>query len=149
MNAMLYNKLNQYKAVNSAGMAAQVESANPHLLISMLMKSALDRVALGIGHMERGEIAFKGENISMAISIIEGLRSSLDHQEGGEIAANLERLYEYMGRQLLTANVENDPQKLKEVRNLLSDIKQGWDAIAPQKDKPSGDARPNSVTQSA
>ena len=44
MNAMPYNKLNQYKAVNSAGMAAQVESANPHLLISMLMKSALERM---------------------------------------------------------------------------------------------------------
>ena len=102
-----------------------------------------------MGHMERGEIAFKGENISLAISIIEGLRSNVDHKKGGEIAANLERLYEYMGRQLLAANVENDPQKLKEVRSLLSEIKQGWDAIAPQKDKPSGDARPNSFTQSA
>ncbi len=148
MNAMHYNKLNQYKAVNSAGMAAQVESANPHLLISMLMKSALDRVVLGMGHMERGEVAFKGENISMAISIIESLRNSLDYKKGGEIAANLERLYEYMGRQLLTANVDNDPQKLKVVRNLLSEIKQGWDTIAPRKDKPSGDARPNSFTQS-
>ncbi|MCF6323192.1 MAG: flagellar export chaperone FliS [Gammaproteobacteria bacterium] len=106
-----------------------VESATPHRLIQMLMEGALDKIAAAKFNMEQNEIAKKGENISVAISIIDGLRVSLDKPTGGEIAQNLDDLYEYMGHNLLQANLKNDVNLLDEVSKLLNKIKGAWDAI--------------------
>ncbi|HHH42951.1 MAG TPA: flagellar export chaperone FliS [Gammaproteobacteria bacterium] len=109
-----------------------MESASPHRLIQMLLEGALDKIAAARGHMERGEIQPKGEQVGSAISIIEGLKSSLDKDRGGEIARNLEDLYIYMERRLIEANRDNDTSLLDEVSDLLRQIKEAWDAIADQ-----------------
>ncbi len=121
------NALNQYSqnAVETA-----IESASPHRLIQMLLEGALGKIAAAKGFMERGEIRDKGQQIGSAISILEGLKSSLDHEKGGEIARNLEDLYIYMARRLVEANRDNDPAILDEVSDLLREIKEAWDAIA-------------------
>ncbi len=109
---------------------ADVAAATPHRLIQMLLEGALEKIAVAKGHMERNEIADKGKAISWAIDILEGLRTSLDQEAGGELAANLDALYEYMSVQLVEANISNDPAKLDEVSGLLKQIKSAWDAIA-------------------
>lgn len=96
----------------------------------MLLEGALEKIAVAKGHMERKEIAEKGRAISWAIDILEGLRISLDQEAGGELAANLDALYEYMGVQLVEANISNSVEKLDEVSRLLKQIKSAWDAIA-------------------
>lgn len=121
--------LQQYRQVNTQ---ARVESASPHRLIQMLMQGALDRIATARGAMERGEIAAKGEQISWAISIVGGLRSSLDLEAGGELAGNLHDLYDYMERQLLQANIRNEISLLDEVSGLLREIKSAWDEVGDQ-----------------
>jgi len=118
--------LSQYRKV---GVHAGIADASPHRLIQMLLEGALDKIHAAKGHMERGEIAAKGKHIGWAVSIIDGLRASLDHSGGGELAANLDALYDYMNRRLLNANLHNDVAVLEEVGRLLLEIKQGWDAI--------------------
>lgn len=123
------NALDQY---SKNAVRTGVESASPHRLIQMLMEGALDKIAAAKGHMERGEIQFKGAQIGGAISILEGLKSSLDKDKGGEIAQNLEDLYIYMERRLIESNRANDTSLLDEVSDLLKQIKEAWDAIADQ-----------------
>ncbi|HEX8776573.1 MAG TPA: flagellar export chaperone FliS [Rhodanobacter sp.] len=118
--------IHQYSRVRTHG---GVESANPHQLTAMLLDGALGRIASARGHMERGEIAAKGESISRSMDIIEGLRGSLDLARGGELAGRLESLYQYMNRRLLEANARDDLAALDEVAGLLRPIKQAWDAI--------------------
>jgi len=130
--------MNQFKAGGvvkgyaQAGLEAVVEEATPHRLIQMMMEGALGKIAAAKGFMERGSIAEKGAHISWAVSIIDGLRVSLDKSEpGAEIAQNLEDLYVYMIRRLTEANLENKTAYLDEVAELLGQIKSAWDAIAP------------------
>ncbi len=106
-----------------------VAGASPHRLVTMLMEGALEKILTAKGFMAAGNIAKKGEQISWAISIIDGLRSCLDIEVGGEFAQNLSSLYDYMERRLLQANLENSSEILDEVGQLLIEIKLGWDAI--------------------
>jgi flagellar protein FliS len=99
-------------------------------LIELMMEGALDRIAKAQGAMQRGEVASKGENVSKAINLIEGLRASLDHNQGAPIAGNLDALYEYMARRLLEANLRNDAALFIEVAGLLRGIHEAWHAIA-------------------
>ena len=125
MNAMA--ALRQYQTVNTQ---AQVSDASPHRLIQMLMEGGLSRIAQAKGAMQHGQQAAKGELISKAIGIIGGLRAGLDPEQGGEIAVNLDRLYEYMTARLIEANIGNDVAILDEVSSLLRNVKSGWDAIS-------------------
>ncbi len=119
--------LNEY---SQNALQSGIESASPHRLIQMLMEGALDKIASAKGHMSRQEIQPKGQQIGCAISIIEGLKQSLDKDKGGEIAQNLEDLYIYMERRLIEASRENDTTALDEVSALLREVKGAWDAIA-------------------
>ncbi len=116
---------NYSKVANESG----VLNATPYRIIQMLMAGALDRISAAKGLIARGDITAKGKQISDVISIINGLRRSLDHKAGGEIAANLDALYDYMVRQLMHAGVNNDVEVLDEVARLLNTIKNGWDNI--------------------
>jgi len=118
--------LRQYSRV---GVTSALEDVSPHRLVQMLLDGAIARVVAGQGYMMRQDTARKGESISLAIAIIEGLRGCLDFEGGGEIAANLEALYDYMVRRLFDANCNDDPQLLEEVRGLLKEIKEAWEGI--------------------
>lgn len=124
MNAMA--ALRQYQTVNTQ---SQVGDASPHRLIQLLMEGGMSRLAQARGAMQHGQVAIKGELIGKAIGIIGGLREGLDLQKGGEVAANLDRLYEYMVSRLVEANRSNDAAMLDEVAGLLRNVKSGWDAI--------------------
>ena len=124
MNAMAATR--QYQTVN---VNAQVTTASPQRLIQMLMEGGLTRLAQARGAMERGQTALKGELIGKSIAIIGGLREGLNLEAGGEIAANLDNLYQYMSRRLSEANITNDTAILEEVAGLLREVKSGWDAV--------------------
>lgn len=121
--AQQYAKLNRSTAV---------ENANPHQLIQMLYQGALDSLQMTLGHMERRDFEAKGKSIGRALTIIGGLQGMLNHEKGGEIARNLDSLYDYMSVRLFEASKENNPSKVNEVIKLLREIKTGWDGIAEE-----------------
>jgi flagellar protein FliS len=126
MNYGRNSPMNQYRTVDAYGAA----SAGDRLqLIARMMQGALDRIATAKGHMQRGEQAPKGEALGRAVRMIDGLRSCLDHERGGEVAANLAALYEYMTRRLTEANLRNDQRPLDEVADLLDEIRSGWEQM--------------------
>ena len=121
------------KAYANVGIETGVASASPHKLIIMLFEGAMSAISLATTMMKSGDIEGKGKAISKAISIIDdGLRASLNKQEGGEIAINLDSLYEYMSHRLLEANIKNKPEILEEVHTLLAEVKGAWEEIGKQ-----------------
>ena len=125
-NALNMNALAKYTKVN---VQTGVDDASPHRLIQMLMEGALTRISVAKVSIKQGNTINKGENIVKAISIIGGLRDSLDHEVGGQLATNLDNLYEYMTQKLMEANVNNDESALSETHALLTEIKTAWDEI--------------------
>ncbi len=100
--------------------------------LSVFHNGAVAAVNIAKFEMESGEIAKKGASISKAIDIItNGLRGSLDMNEGGELAERLAALYEYMAQRLLFANLKNSTAALDEVLELLNSLRSAWEQINP------------------
>lgn len=118
--------ISEYARVNRQSL---VNEASPHQLIAMLISGAIERLTFAKGCMDRNETATKAEMIGKAMDILNGLQTSLDMENGGEISANLDQLYDYMLRRLLMANAQNDVSAVDEVITLLLQIKTGWDQI--------------------
>ncbi|MCK4707126.1 MAG: flagellar export chaperone FliS [Gammaproteobacteria bacterium] len=124
---------NSVKAYQQTDTYSSVIYADPHSLITRMFDGAVKRIAQAKGSIERNDIANKGLLIGKAIDIIAGLDACLDQDKGGELAANLSGLYEYMNLRLAEANINNDQDKLNEVIRLLLQIKSAWVQIAPEK----------------
>jgi flagellar protein FliS len=124
------SKLAAYRSTSAhAGVAA----ADPHRLVVMLMDGALERIATARGLMSNGAgVADKVQLLQRAVAIIDELRSSLNLKAGGELAHNLDALYEYMCMRLVQANSSNRPEWLDEVSRLLNEIRSAWLALPAQ-----------------
>lgn len=120
------NGLQAYQRVNTQ---TSITDADPHRLIQLLYNGALERINMAKARMQAKDYEGKGKLITKAIEIVGGLRSFLDFEKGGDLAARLEGLYDYMERTLFEANAKNDMAKLDEVADLLRFIKDGWDGI--------------------
>jgi len=134
------NGLQAYQRVNTQ---TSITDADPHKLIQLLYNGALERINMAKARMQAMDYEGKGKLISKAIEIIGGLRGFLDFEKGGDLAARLEGLYDYMERTLFQANAKNDVAKLDEVADLLRAIKEGWDGI--REDVVSGQSRQAAV----
>ncbi len=118
--------LSSYRDVTAYG---ALTDASAHEVIAQMYRTVLTRIAEAKGSIERGETGKKGEQIGKALAIVEGLLMSLDGEQGGEIAENLTRLYDYMARGLVKANLEDDAATLDEISHLIRELKDGWEAI--------------------
>jgi len=123
-------------AYANVGLETGVASASPLKLIIMLYDGALAALLGAKANMAAGNIAAKGSAISKAITIIDnGLRASLDKSAGGEIADNLDALYDYMSRRLLQANLKNDVAIVEEIHGLLADLRGAWVSIGDKNEQ--------------
>jgi flagellar protein FliS len=124
MNAMHLRYVNEYRRV---GLETGVSAANPHRMVEMLYDGAIRYLREAGRHMQKRDVAAKGEAISRAIAIIEqGLSGALDRERGGTLAERLFALYDYMTRRLLMANMRNDAAALAEVESLLVELRDAW-----------------------
>jgi flagellar protein FliS len=123
----------QYSAVRNQ---SQVADASPARLVQIMFEHILTQLTVAQGCMGRikgnlplVDVVTKGKAIGKAVRLIGQLDATLDMEKGGQIAANLRNLYLYMLARLTTANVNNDPDIVAEVANLIRNIKTGWDQI--------------------
>lgn len=126
ITTMTRNNVNKYAAVQTETV---LENATPHKLIQMLMSGFLMRVNAAKGAIDRGDFDEKGTQISKAMAIVGGLIDGIDTEHGGEIAENLNSLYDYINARLFQASSENSIQLLDEVSGLMRELKEAWDAI--------------------
>ena len=98
-------------------------------VIVLLYEGAIKFLRQAIEAIRAEDWSAKGVYINKAAAIIDELDNSLDMDAGGEIAANLRKLYGFMRRRLSHANAQRDPAPLEEVIQLLDELNEGWRAV--------------------
>jgi flagellar protein FliS len=123
----------QYRAVRSHGLVAD---ASPTRLVQIVFEHVLAHLATAQGcvarikdNMPLDDVMAKCAAIGKATRLIGHLNATLDMERGGQVAAQLRSLYEYILVRLTAANAHNDPKILAEATQLVRDIKTGWDGI--------------------
>ena len=106
-----------------------VSGADSVQLIQMLFDGLIESLSTARGHMERGAISEKSKALARAGRIVVGLQGALDFEKGGDIARNLNDLYSYITRRLFHVNANNDLEALKEVHNLMNEIRTAWQQV--------------------
>ncbi|MCL6622112.1 MAG: flagellar export chaperone FliS [Syntrophobacterales bacterium] len=120
------------QVVHQQYLATQVTTADRLQLVVMLYEGALGFLRQAREHMEVKDAPAKGRCLGRALDIIAELNASLNFQEGGELAANLSRLYHFMTQHLTRANLTWNVQAVEEVMAMLTDLKQAWEQICRQ-----------------
>jgi len=111
---------------------AQVETATPAQLLVMLYDGAIRFLSIAREKMESRDLESRHTNLIKAQKIIAELLSSLDMKRGGEVAANLQRVYTFMLQQLVEANINDKVAPIDEVLGMLRELRESWADVAQQ-----------------
>ncbi|BHH83407.1 flagellar export chaperone FliS [Desulforhopalus sp. 52FAK] len=104
----------------------QVSTASPEQILLMLYDGAIRFTRRAIAGIEENNSEMKISGISKAMAIITEFSNSLNREVGGQIADDLDALYDFMIRELTAANIKDDLDKLQAVEKLLVDLRQTW-----------------------
>ena len=116
---------NPYAAYSEASMVG----ASPLQLVTRSYEGAIRAVQQAQECFASGDIMGRSKAITKAVSILTELMISLNHEKGGEISANLKRLYSYMQQRLLMAHTQKKVEPLVEVVGLLSSLLEAWKVV--------------------
>ncbi|MFO1076856.1 MAG: flagellar export chaperone FliS [Planctomycetota bacterium] len=111
-----------------------VLTASPEKIVKMLYDGAiknLEKCRIGLEDPRTARSPEVGQNLGRAIGIIGELRASLDHAAGGNVARDLDRLYEYGLDQLSQANATRTAAGVTNTLKVMRTLKEGWDGIIP------------------
>jgi flagellar protein FliS len=109
-------------------------TASPEKLVKLLYDGAikhLEKSRIGLSDSKTARSGEVGLALSRTMGILGELRASLDHAAGGDIARNLDRLYEYALDQLSQANLTRTVDGVTNTLQVMRTLKEGWDGIIP------------------
>jgi flagellar secretion chaperone FliS len=109
---------------------SRIEGASPHQLVAILydeLLKALDAFAVAMG---KADFTQRGERQARVLRLLSGLETSLDFDQGGDIAVGLARVYREARRLVMAAARDNDPAKVAQARDMLGEIAGAWAEIA-------------------
>lgn len=115
---------------------AEVSTSDRVRIVGLLYDGAINFIKIAEKKIQDNDIAGKGLFIVKATAIITELSNSLDSEKGGEIAANLHKLYDFVVDRLISANMNNDIKSLHEAVNVIEILRSGWKELEAASARP-------------
>lgn len=110
------------------------QDLTPYEAVQILLDGALEYTSAAIVAQQQNNPAGRGEAVDTTLTIIGLLQDSLDRESGGELAQNLDALYDYMIRRLAHVALDKTSGTLEEIQSLVVEIRDAWAEIDPAKE---------------
>jgi flagellar protein FliS len=123
------NGIDAYRQTN-------VTTADPKRLVLMCYEGAIGSLKTARENYISGEYEAKAETVQKAQNIISELALALDFEKGGEVARNLEALYNYILRRITEGDVKGDVKAFDEVILMLGELESAWKEISRAPEDP-------------
>jgi flagellar protein FliS len=107
---------------------ATMTASQPQLIV-MLHDGARRFLKQAATAMAAHDVETAHNKLRRAERIIAHLRSSLDFEQGGEIATNLDAVYSFSLRHLNSARINQDPAMVEQVSDLIGTLRGAWNEV--------------------
>ncbi|SEK21635.1 flagellar protein FliS [Carnobacterium iners] len=115
-----------YRNVPNVYKQNQILNATPKKLVIMLYEGAIKNLKLAELSAADKKIEATSNALIKAQEIIQELIVTLDFKNGGEVAENLNQLYDYFITELIKSNRSKDPESMKKIRESLEELRDTW-----------------------
>ena len=107
-------------------------NTSPLQLVVMCYDGMLRFMGKAQDAIEKGDIENKVKFVNKTIAIVDELQNSLDFVRGGEVARNLDRVYDYFNHELMKVGIKNDVKVLEHLCKLTRELREAWAKIAQE-----------------
>ncbi len=118
----------------------QIMTASPAMLVFMLYDKAINSLGEAIAAIENDDIDTRCRTNRRAMDIVSHMQSTLNMELGGEVSANLDRMFAHILERLPEVDLNNDPQPAHEVIGLLEPLRASWQELVNRGDEPAKEA---------
>lgn len=122
--------------VAAAYRQTEVQSRTPLELVVMLYDGGLKFLHQAREAITRGDIAARRDASARALAIVSELQNTLNLEQGGDVARQLDELYVYVNGRILQAAIDNSVGPIDDASRVLSMLRESWAAIAVPTDQP-------------
>ena len=122
-----------YSRATDQYLAQKVMGASPEQLVAMLLEAGQRYLLKTVQAMGRRDCPGQAQATDRVFAILQELTLRLNREEGGELATNLLRTYEWWGRELMQANMKRQPERLDRISEQMGDLKQTWEQLHQMK----------------
>jgi flagellar protein FliS len=134
MNSSVQRALESYSVIQSSTPPVGKKNHTQKELVQLLFDGLTDRISMARACLKTEDRAKRAELVTKAQMILMGLRNTLDFEKGGELARNLDKLYDYCSRRISKAHATEDDMIFAEVFELMSGIRDAWAEIPTKYD---------------
>lgn len=113
--------------VQSNYQATQISTATKEQLLLITYDIGIRSCQTAEGALEEKDYELAHKELVRAQNVIRELMVTLNIERGGDIADNLMRLYDFMHRYLVQANIDKDAGKVAIVTGMLKELRQTWE----------------------
>jgi len=121
-----------YKGSNTYQEIA-MQTSSPTKLVVMLYEGTILFLQQSISAIQSNDLDRKRQAVDRAVAVIQHLQSTLDMNRGGEVAAELDKLYSYIHSKILEGSTQLQIAPLEEAIKLLTVLLSGWEEAAKGK----------------
>lgn len=107
-----------------------IMTAEPKKLVLMCYEGAISSLRRAKEKYEAQEYEAKARAVQKFQDIVNELLCALNFEQGGEIATNLQSIYDYAIRRVLQADIAKETKGFDEVIGMLEELKEAWEEIS-------------------
>jgi flagellar protein FliS len=122
----------QLQRAHKEYLESRVLSASPVILIQMIYDVAITNVKAAMEKLAGGDAMGRARDVSKAQAAIAELMVSLDHEAGGPLGRELERLYRYAQAEILKGHAQRSVDAFKNAQSVLVALSEGWAGVCEQ-----------------